>query len=73
MHACLPTFQPTANTGWYQSSFFASLVVLGLVEGIIVILTYVILIFSVFFFLFFLNLTCAYCLLAFPPVFAKSL
>lgn len=53
MHACLPTFQPTANTGWYQSSFFASLVVLGLVEGIVVILTYVILIFSVFFFLFF--------------------
>ena len=70
---CLSPHIPTHSQHWLVSifSFFASLGVLGLVEGIVVILTCVILIFSVFFF--FLNLTCAYCLLAFPPVFAESL
>lgn len=49
VNACLSTFQPMANTGWYQSYIVASLGVLGVVEGIaVVVSTSVILIFSVF-------------------------
>lgn len=61
MNACLPTFQPLANTGCCQSYIFANLSVLGVIEcRDIVVLICLILIYSEFFF--FPNLTYTYCL-----------
>lgn len=51
VNACLPTFQPIANTGCCQSYIFANLSVLGVIEcGDIVVLICLILIYSEFFF-----------------------
>lgn len=66
MNACLPTFQPIANTGCCQSYIFANLSVLGVIEcRHIVVLICLILIYSEFFFFLISHILIA-CVLSLP-------